>query len=168
MDKPLVAIVGRPNVGKSTLFNRIIGKRLAIVEDMPGITRDRMYAEGSWNGRDFILIDTGGILLNEADPLKVQVTAQAEAAVDEADVIIFMTDVTTGMTSADQDIANRLRASKKPVIIAVNKADNFEGDTDSAEFYTLGMGEIFPLSSLNGRSVGDMLDAVAAALPDEK
>ncbi|MBP5092607.1 MAG: ribosome biogenesis GTPase Der [Abditibacteriota bacterium] len=167
MEKPLVAVVGRPNVGKSTLFNRVVGRRIAIVEDEPGITRDRLYAEAAWNGKEFVLIDTGGILMNEGDPLKAQVTAQAEVALDEADVIVFMTDVTTGVTSSDLDIARKLRSAKKPVLVAANKADNLDGDTDSAVFYEFGIGEVYPVSSLNGRSVADLLDAIVEALPEE-
>lgn len=166
MEKPLVAVVGRPNVGKSTLFNRVIGRRLAIVEDTAGITRDRIYAEADWNGREFVVIDTGGILLNEQDPLKIQVTAQAQVALDEADVVLFMVDVTTGITAADQDIANRLRGAKKPVLVVANKADNEMRDAESAEFYKLGLGEVYPISALNGRTVADLLDGVVEHLPE--
>ncbi|MEN6356424.1 MAG: ribosome biogenesis GTPase Der [Armatimonadota bacterium] len=167
MDKPLVAIVGRPNVGKSTLFNRIVGRRIAIVEDTAGITRDRIYAEAEWNGREFVMIDTGGILLNESDPLKSEVTIQAQVALDEADVIVFMVDTTTGITPGDEDIAEQLRGSHKPVLLAANKADNTAREQDAAEFYALGLGDIHPVSSLNGRSVADLLDEVVRALPDE-
>lgn len=167
MDKPLVAIVGRPNVGKSTLFNRIVGKRIAIVEDEAGITRDRLYAEAEWNGKEFVMIDTGGILLNEADPLKAEVTVQARVAMDEADVILFMVDAVDGVTPSDEEIANHLRGSTKPIIVVSNKADNEYRDQDSAEFYALGLGEPFPVSSLNGRSVGDLLDEVVRKLPEE-
>lgn len=167
MDKPLVAIVGRPNVGKSTLFNRIVGRRIAIVEDTAGITRDRIYAEADWNGREFVVIDTGGILLNEQDPLRAQVTVQAEVALDEADVVLVMVDATTGITPADRDVADRLRGSKKPVFIVANKADNTAREMDAAEFYELGVGQVFPVSALNGRSVADLLDAVVAAMPTE-
>ena len=166
MTKPLVAIVGRPNVGKSTLFNRIVGKRIAIVEDTAGITRDRIYAEADWNGREFVVIDTGGILLNERDPLRAQVTAQAEVALDEADVVLLMMDASTGITPADRDVADRLRGSAKPVLLVANKADNAERDRESSEFYALGLGDVYPVSSLNGRGVADLLDAVARALPD--
>jgi len=167
MDKPLVAIVGRPNVGKSTLFNRIVGRRIAIVEDTPGITRDRIYAEADWNGKEFVIIDTGGILLNELDPLKAEVTLQAQAALEEADVVIFMVDAVTGITPADEEIADKLRGSSKPIFIAANKADNDRRDQDSQEFYALGLGDIFPISSLNGRSVADLLDVVVEAFPAE-
>lgn len=167
MSKPLVAIVGRPNVGKSTLFNRIVGRRMAIVEDTAGITRDRLYAEADWNGREFVMIDTGGILLNEIDPLKAEVTVQAQVALEEADVVLFMVDTVTGITPADQDIAEHLRGSTKPIIIVANKADNEARELDSAEFYALGFGEIYPVSSLNGRSVADVLDVVVEKLPAE-
>lgn len=167
MDKPLVAIVGRPNVGKSTLFNRVVGQRIAIVEDTPGITRDRIYAEAEWNGREFVMVDTGGILLNEQDPLKAEVTLQAQAALDEADIILFMVDVVVGVTPADQEIADRLRGAKKPVLVVSNKADNDRRDQESMDFHALGIGEIYPVSSLNGRSVADLLDAVVRVLPEE-
>lgn len=167
MNKPLVAIVGRPNVGKSTLFNRVVGHRIAIVEDTPGITRDRIYAEADWNGREFVMIDTGGILLNEQDPLRVEVTLQAQAALDEADVILFMVDVAVGITPADEEIADRLRGSSKPILIVSNKSDNEKRDQESMEFHALGLGEVYPVSSLNGRSVADLLDAVVKVLPAE-
>lgn len=167
MDKPLVAIVGRPNVGKSTLFNRIVGRRIAIVDDAAGITRDRIYAEADWNGREFVMIDTGGILLNEADPLRAEVTVQAQVAMDEADVILFMVDCVDGVHPSDEEISDHLRASTKPIIVVPNKADNDVRDQDSAEFYALGFGEPFPISSLNGRSVADLLDEVVRKLPTE-
>lgn len=166
MDKPIVAIVGRPNVGKSTLFNRIVGKRIAIVEDTAGITRDRIYAESDWNGREFVVIDTGGIILNEVDPLKVEVTAQAEAALDESDVILFMVDAESGITPSDEEIADKLRGTTKPLYIVANKADNEARETDSSEFYTLGLGQVVPISALNGRSVADLLDLVVDVLPE--
>lgn len=167
MDKPLVAIVGRPNVGKSTLFNRIVGRRIAIVEDTAGITRDRIYAEAKWNSREFVMIDTGGILLNESDPLKTEVTVQAQVALDEADVILFMVDATTGVTPGDEDIARQLRGTKKPVMLVANKADNPSREQDATEFYSLGIGGLFPVSSLNGRAVADLLDEVVRVLPEE-
>lgn len=165
MDKPLVAIVGRPNVGKSTLFNRIVGKRIAIVEDTAGITRDRIYAESDWNGREFVVIDTGGIILNERDPLRAEVTIQAQVAVEEADVILFMVDAVTGTTPEDRDIADSLRGATKPVFIVANKADNETREADATEFYGLGLGELYPVSALSGRSVADLLDAVVSAFP---
>jgi len=167
MDKPIVAIVGRPNVGKSTLFNRIVGKRIAIVEDTAGITRDRIYAEADWNGREFAIIDTGGILLNDRDPLKIQVTVQAQLALEEADVVLFMVDADAGVTPSDEEIADRLRGAKKPVLLVANKADNDARDRESSEFYELGLGDVHPISALNGRSVGDLLDVVVEAMPDE-
>jgi len=167
MDKPLVAIVGRPNVGKSTLFNRIVGRRIAIVDDQAGITRDRIYAEADWNGREFVMIDTGGILLNEADPLRAEITVQAQVAMDEADVILFMVDSVDGVHPSDEEIADKLRASTTPIIVVSNKADNEVRDQDSTEFYALGLGEPFPVSSLNGRAVADLLDEVVRKLPEE-
>lgn len=167
MSKPLVAIVGRPNVGKSTLFNRIVGQRMAIVEDVAGITRDRLYSEAEWNGREFVVVDTGGILLNEMDPLKAEVTIQAQLALEESDVVLFMVDTAVGITPADQEIADHLRGSAKPILIVANKADNTVRDQDAAEFYALGLGEVYPISSLNGRSVADVLDVVVEKLPAE-
>lgn len=168
MDKPLVAIVGRPNVGKSTLFNRVIGRRMAIVEDTPGITRDRIYAEAEWNGREFVMIDTGGLLLNEQDPLRAEVTLQAQAALEEADVVIFMVDAITGVTPTDEEIADTLRGAPKPVLVVANKSDNDQRDVDSLEFHSLGLGEVYPVSSLNGRSVADVLDVVVKSFPEQE
>ena len=169
MSKPLIAIVGRPNVGKSTLFNRIIGYRLAIIEDQVGVTRDRMYAESDWNGVQFTLVDTGGIIFeNEDNPLVKSVTVQAQLAVDEADVIIFCVDAKSGLHPLDYEVANKLRLSNKPVIVAANKADNDIREWDSAEFYELGFEHIMPISALNGRSVGDLLDDAINSLPEGK
>jgi len=167
MNKPLVAIVGRPNVGKSTLFNRIVGKRIAIVEDTPGITRDRIYAEADWNGLEFVVIDTGGLLLNERDPLRAEVAVQAQVALEEADAVLFMVDAESGVNPADEEIADRLRGASKPVFVVANKSDNDARDRESGEFYGLGFGEVYPVSALNGRSVADLLDAVVQALPQE-
>lgn len=167
MDKSLVAIVGRPNVGKSTLFNRIVGRRIAIVEDTAGITRDRLYAEADWNAKEFVMIDTGGLLLNDQDPLKAEVTVQAQVAMEEADLILFMVDAVIGVHPLDQEIADHLRGSAKPVIVVANKADNDYRDQDSTEFYALGFGEPFPVSALNGRSVADLLDEIVIKLPEE-
>lgn len=164
MSRPLVAIVGRPNVGKSTLFNRIVGRRIAIVEDTPGITRDRMYAEADWNGKEFVVVDTGGILLNQQDPLKQEVTVQAQIAVDEADVILFVVDASTGINPLDEEIADKLRGTSKPILLIANKSDNEALDNESAEFYALGMGDIYPISALNGRCVADILDDVVVKL----
>lgn len=175
--KPLVAIVGRPNVGKSTFFNRMIGERVAIVEDMPGTTRDRLYGDTDWNGREFTLIDTGGLELGTDIPvgqvgltgqpgdIMKHVMAQAQLAIEEADVIVFMVDARSGITAADEEVAELLRRTKKPVILAANKADNAERRMDAVEFYTLGLGEPVVLSSLQGVGTGDLLDVIVEALP---
>ncbi len=203
MAKPIVAIVGRPNVGKSTLFNRLIGRPLAIVEDVPGTTRDRLYAEAEWNGIPFTLVDTGGMEITEAEargrkkkpllkgregrerkrkassrpqaPLSVssamyveQVREQAEIAVAEADAIIFMVDVKDGLTTSDQDVAEVLRRSRKPVLLAANKADNRERREMAVEFYALGLGDPWAISALHGTGTGDLLDEVVASFPPEK
>ena len=139
MSRPIVAIVGRPNVGKSTLFNRLCGKRIAIVEDTPGVTRDRLYADAEWLGREIVVTDTGGIIFNESDPLKVQVRQQAELAVEEADVILMLVDAAEGLAAADRDLAEQLRKTKTPVFLVANKVDNARLEQDSAEFYALGM-----------------------------
>ncbi|HEY3297392.1 MAG TPA: ribosome biogenesis GTPase Der [Armatimonadota bacterium] len=165
MSNPIVAIVGRPNVGKSTLFNRLVGKRIAIVEDTPGITRDRLYAEAEWIGRSFMLVDTGGMLLNETDPIAVQVRIQAEVAMEEADVIVLIADGTQGVTPTDIDVANLLRRTKKPVLLAVNKIENMKQERDAVEFYSLGLGDINPISSIQGHGVADLLDKIVQALP---
>jgi GTP-binding protein len=166
MSNPLVAIVGRPNVGKSTLFNRLVGKRIAIVEDTPGITRDRLYAPVEWRGRTFTLIDTGGIILNEHDPLKVQVRRQAEIAMEEADAILFVCDAVEGLTPADRDLADLLRSSKVPVFLVVNKVDNLRQTQEAMEFYSLGMGQVYCLSAVHGHGLADLLDDLAAVLPE--
>jgi GTP-binding protein len=164
--KPLVAIVGRPNVGKSTLFNRLAGRRIAIVEDQPGITRDRLYADGEWNGRDYTLIDTGGIQMGETDPLLAQIRAQAEIAMLEADVVVFVVDGREGMTGADAELAHALRRSPKPVVVCVNKTDNQDAENRNVpDFYALGFSEVFAISALGGRSVADALDAIVAHFP---
>ena len=163
---PVIVIVGRPNVGKSTLFNRLIRKRVAVVEDTPGITRDRLYAETEWNGRKFVVVDTGGILFQDEDPLIEQIRLQAEIALTEADVILFMTDAVSGMNPGDGDLAQRLRGIKKPVLVVVNKSDNPQRDTLATEFYEMGMGDIWPVSSLHGRGVADVLDEVVRLLPE--
>ncbi len=165
MPNPLVAVVGRPNVGKSTLFNRLTGRRIAIVEDTPGVTRDRLYAPVEWKGRDFTVIDTGGIILNEHDPLMVQVRQQAEIAMDEADAILFIVDATDGLMRADQELANALRSSKTPVFLVVNKADNQKQLMDAMEFYALGMGQVYSISSIHGHGLADLLDDVVSVLP---
>ena len=175
--KPLVAIVGRPNVGKSTFFNRMIGERVAIVEDMPGTTRDRLYGDTDWNGREFTLIDTGGLELGSNIPvgqiglngqpgdLMDHVKAQAQLAIEEADVIIFMVDARSGITGADEEVADLLRRTDKPVILAANKADNVTRRMDAVEFYTLGLGEPIVISSIQGTGTGDLLDGIVEELP---
>lgn len=165
MANPVVAVVGRPNVGKSTLFNRIAGERISIVEDTPGVTRDRIYAHGEWLGKHFNLIDTGGIELSD-QPLLTQIREQAEVAIDEADVIIFVVDIENGVTDADEQVARILYRSDKPVVLAVNKVDNPERRSDVYDFYSLGLGEPYPVSSVHGVGMGDLLDAVIHRFPD--
>ncbi|WP_295746485.1 GTPase, partial [uncultured Limosilactobacillus sp.] len=143
MTAPVVAVVGRPNVGKSTLFNRIAGERISIVEDTPGVTRDRIYAHAEWLGKEFSLIDTGGIEVSD-QPILTQIRQQAEIAIDEADVIIMVTDIDTGVTAADEQVAKILYRSDKPVVLAVNKADNIARRNDAYDFYSLGLGEPYP------------------------
>ncbi|HVL37959.1 MAG TPA: ribosome biogenesis GTPase Der, partial [Fimbriimonadaceae bacterium] len=163
---PVVVIVGRPNVGKSTLFNRLVRKRVAVVEDTPGITRDRLYAEAEHAGKRFTVVDTGGITFHEDDPLVEQIRVQAEIALEEADVVLFLADATAGVMPEDWELANRLRGIKKPVFIVVNKADHPNRDTLATEFYSLGLGDVWPVSGLHGRGVADLLDEVAALLPE--
>ncbi|UXR48914.1 ribosome biogenesis GTPase Der [Staphylococcus simulans] len=166
MTKPVIAIVGRPNVGKSTIFNRIVGERVSIVEDTPGVTRDRIYSSGEWLTHDFNIIDTGGIELSDA-PFQTQIRAQAEVAIDEADVIIFMVNQREGLTQTDEMIAQMLYKTNKPVVLAVNKVDNPEMRTDIYDFYALGFGEPFPISGSHGLGLGDLLDEVAKHFKDE-
>jgi len=166
MARPVVAIVGRPNVGKSTIFNRIIGDRLAIVEDKPGVTRDRIYGSAEWNGKPFSIVDTGGIEIDAGDEIMRSVRAQAELAIDEADTIVFMVDGKAGLTHADEEVARLLFRSGKPVVVAVNKVDN-PGRADMIyEFYSLGFGDPIPISGAHGTGIGDLLDRVAEALPE--
>lgn len=166
MNKPTVAIVGRPNVGKSTFFNYIVGKRISIVEDTPGVTRDRVYADANWRGRNFTLIDTGGIEPESDDVILSQMREQANLAISMADVIIFVTDVKQGITAADNDIALMLRKSKKPIVLVCNKADNYGKVPDELyEFYNLGLGEPHRVSSVNAIGIGDVLDAIYDELP---
>lgn len=165
MANPIVAIVGRPNVGKSTLFNRIAGERISIVEDTPGVTRDRIYTHAEWLGKNFNLIDTGGIEMSD-QPLSTQIREQAEIAIDEADVIILVVDVQNGITDADEKVAQLLYRSNKPVVLAVNKVDNPERRTDIYDFYSLGLGEPYPVSSVHGVGLGDLLDAVIKNFPE--
>lgn len=159
MVKPTLAIVGRPNVGKSTIFNRVAEERIAIVEDKPGVTRDRLYAEGEWLGQKFSIIDTGGLTL-EDEPMDIQIKAQADVAVAEADVILFLVDGRTGITDLDDRIAQILFRSKKPVVLGVNKVDNPEQRANIYEFYSLGLGDPFPVSGSHGTGLGDLLDQV--------
>lgn len=166
MSKPMVAIVGRPNVGKSTFFNYIIGKRISIVEDTPGVTRDRVYGESNWRGRNFTLIDTGGIEFDQEDDISVQMKEQANIAISMADVIVFVTDIKQGVTSQDEDIALMLRKSKKPIVLVCNKADNYGRDIPELyEFYNLGLGDPYRVSSVNAIGIGDVLDAIYENLP---
>ena len=165
MAKPLVAIVGRPNVGKSTLFNRIVGERLAIVADLPGTTRDRLYGDATWEGREFTLVDTGGLAGGPGDDLGLRVEAQAEQAIDEADVIILLGDAVDGITAADEEVASLLRETSKPVLLAVNKAESEQRRLAAVEFYNLGLGEPLPISAIHGTSVAELLDEVVARLP---
>ena len=166
MNKPTVAIVGRPNVGKSTFFNYIVGKRISIVEDTPGVTRDRVYADANWRGRNFTLIDTGGIEPESDDVILSQMREQANLAISMADVIIFVTDIKQGITAADNDIALMLRKSKKPIVLVCNKADNYGKVPDELyEFYNLGLGEPHRVSSVNAIGIGDVLDAIYDELP---
>ncbi|MHC1758189.1 MAG: ribosome biogenesis GTPase Der [Negativicutes bacterium] len=167
MAKPIVAIVGRPNVGKSTLFNRIAEKRVSIVDDTPGVTRDRIYADAEWTGHEFALIDTGGIDFDEKDTLLPAVRNQAKLAMEEADVILFVVDGKAGITDVDQQIVMMLRTAKKPVVLAVNKVDNLKGVTDSYEFYGLGLGDPIAVSAVNALNLGDLLDAIVKELPED-
>ena len=169
MSKPMVAIIGKPNVGKSTFFNYIVGQRLSIVEDTPGVTRDRIYADSNWRGRDFTLIDTGGIEPELDDIIHIGMREQAQMAINIADVIIFITDIKQGVTAADTEIATMLRKSKKPIVLVCNKSDNF-GEPDPAlyEFYNLGIGEPHPVSSTNALGIGDVLDAVYEHFPEKE
>ena len=168
MSKPTVAIVGRPNVGKSTLFNYIVGKRISIVEDTPGVTRDRVYAEGNWRGRSFTLVDTGGIEPESDDVILSQMREQANLAISMADVIVFVTDLKQGVTAADSDIALMLKKSKKPIVLVCNKADNYGKVSDDIyEFYNLGLGEPHRVSAANAIGIGDMLDAIYEKLPPQ-
>jgi GTP-binding protein len=181
--KPIVALVRRPNVGKSTLFNRLIGYKLAIVSDIPGTTRDRLYADCFWNGVTFTLIDTGGIeilarhRIESGEPSNIlaagsthfvrEIRAQAEVAIREADVIVFLVDVQSGLTVADEEVAQVLRRANKPVVVAANKADNVGLWDEANEFYSLGVGPVFPVSAINGRGSGDLLDEIVASIPPE-
>jgi GTPase len=171
MPKPIVALVGRPNVGKSTMFNRLIGERRSIIEDIPNTTRDRLYGTSDWNGREFTVIDTAGLLLIEAAvdlpqrEIAQRIREQAQLAIDEADVIVFMVDTRDGLTAADSDVAEVLRTTNKPVILAANKADSKERQLNAVEFYELNLGEPIPMSAYHGLGTGDVLDRVVEMLP---
>jgi GTP-binding protein len=162
-----VAIVGRPNVGKSTLFNRILGSRTAIVEDRARTTRDRLYGDAEWNGRRFVVVDTGGLEVSPNDPIELKVQEQARLAIGEADVIVLVADAAAGITPADEEAADLLRVAKAPVLVAVNKADNEKRELEAAEFYSFGWEETYPISASHGRRVADLLDAIVWALPPE-
>ncbi|MFC3745828.1 ribosome biogenesis GTPase Der [Paenibacillus sp. GCM10012306] len=166
MARPVVAIVGRPNVGKSTIFNRLIGDRLAIVEDKPGITRDRIYGISDWNGTSFSVIDTGGIEIDGEDAILKSIRVQAELAIEEADVIIFMCEAKSGLTNADEEVAQILFRSGKPIVLAINKVDNMKRAEDIYEFYSLGFGDPIGISGSHGTGLGDLLDAVTERLPE--
>jgi GTP-binding protein len=165
MGLPVVAIVGRPNVGKSTIFNRLVGERIAIVEDMPGVTRDRLYGKGEWLNRNFHVIDTGGIEFGETDEILTQMRYQAELAIDEADVILMIADGRTGVTDADQELARMLNRTGKPIVLAVNKLDNPDMRMEVYDFYQLGLGEPFPISGSHGLGLGDMLEEITKHFP---
>ncbi len=167
MSKPVVAIVGRPNVGKSTIFNRLSGQRIAIVEDKPGITRDRIYSTSEWLDHSFHLIDTGGIEIDPKNQLLMQIKQQAELAIEEADVILFLVDGKVGLTETDKEISKILYKTKKPIILAVNKIDNIKMENEIYEFYNLGFGEPFPISGAHGTGIGDLLDAVITNFPKD-
>ncbi len=165
---PRLVIVGRPNVGKSTLFNRLVGRRVAVVQHKPGITRDRIYRESEWNGKRFELIDTGGILFQDEDPLVEQIRLQANIALEEADAVIFLADAVDGVTPADIELADALRPLKKPILVAVNKSDNMERDSWATDFYALGVGDVYPISALHGRGVAEVLDAAVEMMPESE
>lgn len=164
----IVAIVGRPNVGKSTLFNRLIKRRDAIVDEISGVTRDRHYGKTDWNGREFSIIDTGGYVVGSDDVFEQEIDKQVELALDEADAIIFVVDVATGITGMDEEVAQLLRQVDKPIFVAVNKVDSALRVADAAEFYALGLGDYYTISSINGSGTGELLDAVVEALPEDQ
>lgn len=169
MAKPVVAVVGRPNVGKSTLFNKLIGKRLSIVDDTPGVTRDRIYGDAEWLGKKFMLVDTGGIEPDNGDVILSGMRAQAQLAIDTASAIIFVTDINSGVTATDAEIASMLQKSGKPVVLCVNKCDGIgEPPAEIYEFYNLGIGDPLPVSSVHGHGTGDLLDEVIAHIPESE
>ncbi len=163
----IVAIVGRPNVGKSTFFNRLIQRREAIVDAVSGVTRDRHYGKSDWNGRDFTVIDTGGYVVGSDDIFEKEIDKQVELAIDESDAIIFMVDVESGVTAMDEDVAKLLRRHNKPVFLTINKVDNAMREAEAVEFYALGLGDYYTVSSVNGSGTGDLLDALIESLPEE-
>lgn len=168
MSKPVVAIVGRPNVGKSTLFNKLIGTRLSIVDDKPGVTRDRIYGDCEWLGHNFLLVDTGGIEPNTDDVILSQMRSQAEIAIDTADVIVLVTDLRCGVVATDQEVANMLQKSGKPIVLCVNKCDTIGApDPEFYEFYNLGLGDPYPVSSIHGLGTGDLLDEIIKYFPED-
>ncbi|MCP4581971.1 MAG: ribosome biogenesis GTPase Der [candidate division Zixibacteria bacterium] len=166
MSRPIVAIVGRPNVGKSTLFNRMIRQRKAIVDDRPGITRDRVYGDCSWNGRDFIVVDTGGFIPRSSELIPSLVTQQAQLAIDQSDLVLFVLDSKVGPQTVDEEIAQLLKRAHKRVVVAANKADSEKDIADTSDFYKLGLGEVCPVSANSGRLVGDLLDDITGSLPE--
>lgn len=169
MSKPIVAIVGRPNVGKSTFFNYIVGQKISIVEDKPGVTRDRIYADVEWRGRKFTLVDTAGIEPKSEDEIIISMRNQVQIAIDLADVIVFLTDLKQGITEADKDVALFLRKTKKPIVLVCNKADKFGKESDDIyEFYNLGIGEPHGVSSVNAKGIGDVLDEIYNYFPENK
>ena len=166
MSKPIVAIVGRPNVGKSTLFNKLGRKRVSIVDDLPGVTRDRIYLDAEWLGKEFTMIDTGGIELDTSDVILRSMRQQAQIAMEEADVILFLVDGRAGLTLADEEVGKMLRTTKKPVLLTVNKIDSPKQEADVYEFYNLGLGDPVPISATNAMNLGDLLDALVALFPE--
>ncbi len=164
----IVAIVGRPNVGKSTLFNRLIQRREAIIDAVSGVTRDRHYGKTDWNGHEFSVIDTGGYVVGSDDVFEVEIDKQVKLAIDESDAIIFMVDVQSGVTGMDEDVAKLLRKVKKPVFLVVNKVDSSKSNADAVEFYSLGLGDYYTIASINGSGTGDLLDAIVESLPDNE
>ncbi|HHJ49711.1 MAG TPA: ribosome biogenesis GTPase Der [Phaeodactylibacter sp.] len=168
MSSNIVAIVGRPNVGKSTLYNRLIGERKAIIDDISGVTRDRLYGRCEWNGKGFTVVDTGGFVKNSDDIFEAAIREQVQIAIDEAEVILFLVDVTTGLTDLDEEVANMLRRTQKPVFLVVNKVDNHQRMLDANEFWSLGFEQTYFVSSMTGSGTGDLLDAVTEQLEEEE
>ena len=164
----IVAIVGRPNVGKSTLFNRLIQRREAIIDAVSGVTRDRHYGKTDWNGKEFSVIDTGGYVVGSDDVFEAEIDKQVKLAIDEADAIIFMVDVQSGVTGMDEEVAHLLRKVKKPIFLVVNKVENSKTNVDAVEFYALGLGDYYTIASINGSGTGDLLDAIVEALPEKE